>query len=482
MKVIFNFRVWLMLGLFAGIIALQLSAESSFAQNSEEEVGIDSTQTYLPLMVNRYPWVTSFGSQIKYLTNPEIANFAQDAGLNWARIDAFNWAEIEPVNTNASGYNWSSVDETTLRVANERGMKVIAVVRGTPSWAQKVQPYTCGPVKEAALADFAEFIKDLVKRYKEYPYHIEYWELGNEPDVVYSPELGYDSVFGCWGDASQTYYGGEYYAQMLNVIYPAIKSVDPDAKVLIGGLLQDCDPTFDKTCHTGKFFEGILRNGINQRGDNFDIVSFHGYVPYSGSSKGLQFDEHNPKWEHRGGAVLGKVDFLRFVMGKYGISKPIIHTEAALLCPEYNVTDCANPDHRFYESQADYVIWLFVRNWVNGVLSTIWFTFDGPDWRFGSLLDETQTPKPAYNALKFLTQELNSASYSKRVLENTAVAGYEFTTNDKKIWVLWSPDESPHTVTFSATAKKAFDKYGTEISITGNQITVNNPVYVEFSR
>ena len=43
-----------------------------------------------------------------------------------------------------------------------------------------------------------------------------------------------DSVFGCWGDNDDDYYGGGYYADMLKMVYPAVKSADPQAQVLIG--------------------------------------------------------------------------------------------------------------------------------------------------------------------------------------------------------------------------------------------------------
>ncbi len=468
---------WLVLGLLLGSLTILFSVESSLARQLGS---VTSINTYLPFSVKHYPWITSFGSQVRDFNNPSVVTLVEESRLNWARIDAFNWSQIEPTNTNSAGYNWSSVDNATLQAASEKGIKVIAIIRGTPGWAQKVPPYSCGPVSEAALPDFAEFVSEVVKKYSVPPYNIKHWELWNEPDVVPSPGLGYDSVFGCWGNSNQTYYGGEYYSDMLNIIYPVIKSADPTAKVLIGGLLLDCDPTFNKSCKPGKFFEGIIRNGINWKGDNFDYVSFHGYVPYGGPGSPLYFDEHDPKWAHRGGVVLGKLDYLRYVMNKHGIDKPIFHTEAALLCPEYNTTDCTTPNNQFYESQADYVVWVFVRNLANEVDTTIWYEFQGPGWRYGGLLDGIQNPKPAYNAFKFLTQELYYTTYSGRVLENTMVDGYEFSTNDKKIWVLWSPDENPHTVVLPATASKTYDKYGVEIVLTGNQITVTSPVYVEF--
>ena len=475
-------HIWLLLSLVLGAASILITSDARGARNQSEPEVAASTDVYLPFAVNNYPWITSFGAQVSDFSDLDVTSLAKDAGLHWARMDVFQWANIEPQNTTASGYKWSAVDEASLITANQNGINIIGIIRNTPSWAQKIPPYSCGAISQAAMPEFANFVRDLVKRYSVPPYNVKYWEIWNEPDIVYSPELGFDSVFGCWGDTSQRYYGGIYYGEMLNVIYPAIKSADPKAQVGIGGLLLDCDPTVDKNCHSGNFFEGVIRTGIPDRGDNFDFVSFHGYAPYAGPVGGLSLDEHSPKWEHRGGVVLGKLDFIRYTMGKYGVDKPIFHTEGALICPEYSTTYCNPPGSDFEEAQADYVVWLFVRNWANDVDITVWYQFQGPGWRYGGLLDGTQNPKPAYDALQFLSQELHSANYTGRVLENTAVAGYEFSKNDLKIWVLWSPDEQAHTVSLPASAKKAYDKYGVEKTITGSQITVNSPVYIEFPR
>ena len=266
---------------------------------------------------------------------------------------------------------------------------------------------------------------------------------------------------------------------MLNQVYPAIKSVDSTSKVGIGGLLLDCDPA-DRSCHSGKFFQGVLRYGLPTSGANFDFVSYHGYTPYSAAT-GLSLDMNNPKWSHRGGVVLGKLDFLKDLLDRYNVDKPIFHTEGALNCPELNPADCNPPGGSFYQAQADYVVWLFVRNWANDVDLTIWYQLEGPGWRYSGLLDGSQNPKPAYNALKFLTQELATASYKGRVLLNyPGVAGYEFVDEAKKVWVVWSPDEKPHTITVPSNAIQALDKYGTVIPISGNQLTVKSPVYIEF--
>lgn len=463
---------------------------SAIAKEPEQQPTNTGTTVFIPLTSNYYPKrITIFGAQINSWVNPNIPKYASESGLFWARIDAFNWAEIEPSKTNPATYDWSKAKERPLKLASQYGMQVIALVQSTPTWAQKEPPYSCGPILQANFPDFAQYLTNLVKRYSVAPYNVKYWELGNEPDI--DPSLldpNKDNVFGCWGDESDSYYGGGYYAEMLKVAYPAIKAADPQAKILIGGLLLDCDPTNPppgKSCKPGKFLEGILRNG---GGEYFDYVSFHGY-PYYGGTNGrgeLYYDVHYPGWEHRGGIVLGKISFIREVLAKYGygIDKPekqIMHTEGSLICTPV-IPECNPPTSSFYQAQADYVIWMFVRNWANNVKATMWYQFEGPGWRYGSLLDDTQEPRPAYYSFKFLIQELKSTTYLSPVGEFPLLTGYKFMTNQKEIWVIWSPDEVNRVITLPTKTIKVLDKYGTDITPTNGQLTVKSPVYFEMKR
>ncbi|UCD99786.1 MAG: hypothetical protein JSV42_03395, partial [Chloroflexota bacterium] len=363
--------------------------------------------------------------------------------LQLIRHNGLQWHEIESIEGVRNWEAAANLEEKLIR-ASANNLSTMLIVRGTPEWAQMVPGSYCGPIKPEKLAAFAQFMTEAVSRYSQAPFNIKIWELGNEPDV--DPTLvSAKSVFGCWGNQNDPYYGGQYYAEMLKTVYPAIKSVDPGAKVLIGGLLLDCDPTRPpegKDCNPGNFLEGILLNG---GGAFFDAVSFHGYAPYfrpnQDISNPLFYDDHHPSWEHRGGVVIGKIDFLREVMSKYNLSKPIYHTEGALLCTEYNPIDCDPPVDEFYESQADYLIRMYLRNWGNRIYGTIWFSFEGPGWRYGSLLDGNQNPKPVYEALKFLLSELVDAELSGNISLDGNLEGYEFTTPEKRIWVVWSPQE-----------------------------------------
>ena len=423
----------------------------------------------------------AFGTESHLMDFQNQTEIIGETGLQLVRHNALIWHDVEP-SEGERQWEIAAELEDKLINASSSGLSTILIIRGTPEWAQMIPGSFCGPIKQEKLDAFADFLSEAVKRYSIPPYNVKYWELGNEPDV--DPNLvPFTSVFGCWGDQNDPLYGGGYYAEMLKLVSPAIKSADPEANVLIGGLLLDCDPTQPpegKDCKPGNFLEGILSNG---GGDYFDAVSFHGYAPYfgptSGIPNGLFFDDHHPSWEHRGGVVIGKVDFLREVLAKYNFEKPIFHTEGSLLCTEQNPTDCDPPGEDFYDSQADYVIRMYVRNWVNGVSGTIWYQFEGPGWRHGGLLDENQNPKPAYDALKFLMTELSDAEYSGGLAQFDALEGYEFTTPEKRIWVLWSPDEIDAQIRLPENVISVFDKFGNDITPDGVDISVNNPIYIE---
>ncbi len=443
---------------------------------------------YLPLMMQHYhPPLPTLGTHMDEISDANRLDLAGAAGLRWITFSGFDWDLIQP---DPNGpYNWGTVDEESLANAQANGLTVIASIKFAPTWAQLEEGYYCGPIHPDALPAYAEFLTELVNRYSAPPYGVRYWQLGNEPDI--DPELVPlpRSGFGCWGDDDDPYYGGGYYAEMLKVAYPAIKAADPNAQVVLGGLLLYCDPTAGVAdggyelpdylggstaldCTPSLFMEGILLNG---GGGYFDIANFHGYAPYDGS---LQQDRFYLNWDDRGGVVLGKIDYLRELMATYGVDKPLIDTESALLCPGYRPDLCDPPVNDFYEAQAEFVVWMYVRNWAEGLPISVWFGWTG-DWQHSSLLYENLEPKPAYHALDFLSEELYQMEYARSVTDYPDLLGYEFTRLDKAVWVLWPPDEQPYQITLPANTLAVYDKYGNDITPGDGTLTVEEPIYVE---
>jgi len=500
-------RKLIILGVLGGMILASGFTVNTYAQTTpvptpDEPAAI--YMTFLPLMLtsgNTVPAPVSlpFGAETINAIDPGLMANLSSAGGTWTRHTVLEWDRIEPTRTNPPSYIWSQVNngkETSLAAASSSGVNVIATIKYTPGWAQKYSGIPCGPVAADKFDEFAQFISEAVKRYSVPPYNIKYWEIGNEPDVDPAdrePTPGNRAVFGCWGDKSQpASYGGDYYADMLKVVYPAIKAANPNAKVVIGGLLLDCDPANPppidpkypgvlKDCSSANFLKGILSNG---GAPYFDYVAYHGYAwyhPGNATTLPQAVDETNTSWAHLGGVVVGKYNFLRSLMTGFGVNKPIILNEAGLVCAEW-FSACMPPPANFYEEQADYLVKLFVRNMSLNITSTIWFTLEGPGWRYAGLFYDTQTtPKPAHDAMTFLTTELAGAAYVAPVNQYTGKWGYELRSSTKKIWVLGASGPTGSTITLPPGWLKVYNKYGATVNPSGNQVFVKSPIYVEFA-
>ena len=431
-----------------------------------------------------------FGAQVYPRRGTTVISHAVEANLSWIRYDGslyrngFSWFDVE---AEQGVYDWSALDlfEEEISILNEAQLTPIVVVRQTPPWAQKVEGFICGPIKEEALDDFADFMREAVKRYSVPPYNVKYWELWNEPDV--EPGLGLDSLFGCWGDPDDAYYGGEYYAEMLKEVYPAIKEADPEAQVIVGGLLLNCDPTHpppDRDCKPGKFLQGILEN---DGGDYFDMVGYHAYAfwkpafAFSGD-----WDLEHAYWTHRGGITLGKADFLREVMSQYQIEKPLILGEMSLLCHEGNpYCWCDDPKieclvDEFFAAQANYAIRVYSRLWAADVSGGIWFMLHFNSWRLADLLGPGDVPKPVYESVQFMSGLLSGATYAGNLSTDT-VEGYRFLRGQREYQIYWTNfTTTSASLTLPVTTRAVYDQSGADITPNDLSITLTfSPTIIE---
>ena len=456
-------------------------AENPNQNNSEGSSDFNEPQAQEPYLVTSD---FTFGVEINKFERVDFDRLAQ-LGVDWIRYNGILWSEIEP---NEGHYQWEKLEplEQYLMEAAQHEIKVIMIIRGTPAWAQKVSGSLCSAVTEENLAKFANFTEQLSMRYGQGELKIDYWEIGNEPDV--DPSLvRLDSQFGCWGDQNDPYYGGEYYAEMLKVVTPAIKRGNPDAKVLIGGLLLDCDPVeagSEGRCRQGyelpaKFLEGIY---LNAGGDYFDIISFHGYASYSATYPNpLEAETRFPNWAARGGVVMGKYHYIKELSQKYGIDKPIFLTESGFLCP--NTIEICNPvGEDFFHKQAEYSTWLILRNWAEGIDLSIWYPFDGPGWRSSSIMDRDQEPKPVYDALTTVISAIHKTERVRRIDDlPQGIIGYELVMKDKLVWVITSQDNQVHRLNIPGKLTQISDVYGNLLPVPEDYLEVVLPLYLEIS-
>ena len=142
------------------------------------------------------------------------------------------WPYIE---TEPGARHWTYADHQ-IAAAAAHGIEVLPVLFGTPAHlgSSYTQPPPPSPGASAALASFAA---DAVRRYgpggafwqlnPALPYHpITRWQLWNEPSSAW------------YWDGSPD---GAEYAVLVRDAGGAIKSVDPDANVILAGLLPNTD-------------------------------------------------------------------------------------------------------------------------------------------------------------------------------------------------------------------------------------------------
>jgi hypothetical protein len=419
------------------------------------------SQTLIPVM----------GLEETYINDSRM-KLVEESGAFWFRRNVVLWHEVEP---QEGMRNWEVLSklEGELSKSSQSGLEVILIVRGTPAWAQMISGSNCGPILPDKLDAFADFMHELVTRYSAPPYNVHYWELGNEPDV--DPALvPPDFPFGCWGDQTDLNYGGGYYAQMLKAVYPQIKAADPDAQVLVGGLLMDCNPLYPgegRACKPTRFIEGVLADG---GGEFFDGISFHAYDYYA-----APFTYRNDNWQSSsaitGPVLVTKSNYLRGLLDTYEISgKFLMNTEFGLLCGrDGSEPECQSEE--FQLSKASYAIQANAYALKEGLKANVWYSLTG--WRGTGLVDKEMIPYPVYDAFAFNSVRLNQAVYIKEIYVYAGVKGIEIMQGDHREWILWAVDGSEHLIHLERFPPFVlYDSFGAQIPVMYAPTKSNIPI------
>lgn len=178
---------------------------------------------------------------------------AMDA--KWVRVD-IGWAWIE---RRAGQFDWSYPDKVVSE-AGKRGMKVLAVVATTPPWARaagadrsETAPYS----PPADVSVFANFARTAAERYA--PLGVHHWEIWNEPNIeqFWPPRPDPDK-----------------YGALFKATADAVRGVDSEAAVLIGGLSPRYDSSPDEIAPTD-YLERLYGQGAAQLAD---AVAAHPYT------------------------------------------------------------------------------------------------------------------------------------------------------------------------------------------------------------
>jgi hypothetical protein len=264
---------------------------------------------------------------------------------------------------------------------------------------------------------------------------------------------------------------------MLKQVYPQVKAANPQAQVLVGGLLLDCDPVnppAGEQCIPAGYLEGILRNG---GGDFFDGVSYHAYDYYTGPFEYGNI-KWNSNWDSSGPVVISKARFLRSVLAAYRHpEKYLLNTEAGILCGR----DASEPEcqtEEFALTKAYYIAQANVSGAAEGLRANIWYSLTG--WRGTALVDAKRKPNSAYTAFQFSAAQLKAAAFVRMISDYPGVRGYEFLRDGKKVYCLWSIEKKPQPVLFEKIPDAIFDVFGQAVQPEMTVEVTQQPIYVEW--
>ncbi|MBN2831068.1 MAG: endo-1,4-beta-xylanase [Candidatus Omnitrophica bacterium] len=180
-----------------------------------------------------HAWNNYKYSSVKELE--KAAKLMKEAGVGWIRVD-FLWQDIEP---EKGCFDFEKYDQI-VKVFSENNINILGLFNYSIDWAA-----LCGgwnsPPKDNRL--FVNYASQVIKRYKD---KVKYWEVWNEPDsAVY------------WSEQD----GLKSYCALLKDVYIAAKKVDPECKILNGGLAQG--------------LASVNRLYDNGAKDYFDILNIH---------------------------------------------------------------------------------------------------------------------------------------------------------------------------------------------------------------
>lgn len=178
-----------------------------------------------------------------------------DMGVTWIRVD-IDWSVAE---STRGQFDWTYPD-VIAEQATARGMNVLAVLTASPAWARPSVPArsaTAHYSRAESMSDWAAFARNATQRYSAKGVH--HWEIWNEPNT---------SKF--WPSRPDV----NEYGTLFWVAADAVRSVDPQATVLIGGLSPKFDVPDAETAPVD-YLEQLYANGAAQRADG---VSVHPYT------------------------------------------------------------------------------------------------------------------------------------------------------------------------------------------------------------
>ncbi len=169
-----------------------------------------------------------------------VMQAAEDAGVEWGR-EEFSWDVLEP----ADGEFSYDVYDNVIQSYQDHDIQPLGLLTYSTSWASTNPGSPDYEFYPPDIDAWEDYVNNVASHYKG---SVDHWEIWNEPN--YS---------GFWKSDAETY------TSYLAVAVDAIKSANPDATVVLGGL-SGADADFLDTVYSE----------LNDKSD-IDVVAIHPY-------------------------------------------------------------------------------------------------------------------------------------------------------------------------------------------------------------
>ncbi|HEY2716464.1 MAG TPA: hypothetical protein VGI73_09635 [Solirubrobacterales bacterium] len=216
-----------------------------------------------------------FGIDPQTALTDRDAEYMKAGGIETIRWPLI-WSDVQP--TRSGGYDWSGFDQV-MSTATRQGLQVLPVVLETPPWLSIKG--TRLPIDSAAARKaWTQFLEAAVKRYGPGG---EFWATHAPGVVQYEPAIPKPlpiRSWQIWNEANFFYFAypvsPQRYARLLKLSSPAIKRVDPRAKVVMSGLFGKPSPKGARGMPAAQFLEAVYR--IPGMKNYFDGIALHPYA------------------------------------------------------------------------------------------------------------------------------------------------------------------------------------------------------------
>ncbi len=319
----------------------------------------------------------------------EMLDLIRDAGIRSIRDEVY-WSLVE---TEPGVYDFPENFDFYITEVRKRDIEVLLILNYNN---ELYAPFSnSGISTDSNRSAFAEYCKKVADRY--FPLGVRHYEIWNEPNIP---------IF--WNPSPNS----EDYFRLLQVVYPALKSIDPAIKVI------GC-ATSPAEGEPPPFISGVdfIRQVFELGGKNFmDAVSFH------------QYHVDLPPENY----LNAEITRLQEIVGE----------EMPIWLTEFGYPTNSGWPHISLEKQANYLPRFFLLGKSIPQLKRVFYydlKNDGtdetnPEHNFG-ILNYNLQPKPAYFSLKAAAILIGDRQlYQKFVSDNYV---FQFAENDSSVFACW---------------------------------------------